>query len=547
MKFSDEEKIEKEILKKIEKKSNKRDEEMKEEEIETESEYLIRPTIQTTEENNIKAHFDKINSAELKKLAENKKLSRFDLYNEKFGNYKFQIANLQHKFNPNIPINSKISKYLISNDESLKNIINTEFKSKVKKIELSTPDYFNLKMFKYLDNYSDLYFTSSDLMLRHKLMNVYIFHILNHVLKRKEEIEINNRIEKLIERHQNKTELNLLKEELFLNEDEEFLKKYYKSNDVISVGESFEEFKVKSQKENFLDFNLKDQGFTSPRVLILVPNKKHARLIIEEMVSILRQGQWKGISNKKKFKEEYSETDSLNDCFRLGISFDFFNNKLRLYQPFDNSDIIVASPLGLKLTHQNNDSDPSVKNKKVYDFLSSIEILLMDFSEVFLYQNTEHLEEILSFLNKQPKNNQNINSIVRIKENVKDDCLQYLRQNIVISHFKSLEIEMLVKKYCNNLIGGAYVLQEKYENLIDIIKSSKNSKNLAAENEEKNLDENRSVISEDPEEDLQIDIKTGIKFEFKMMKVFDAMDLYDHKFNFFTKNVRNINHYPIIY
>ena len=104
---------------------------------------------------------------------------------------------------------------------------------------------------------------------------------------------------------------------------------------------------------------------------------------------------------------------------------------------------------------------------------------------------------------------------------------------------------MLVKKYCNNLIGGAYVLQEKYENLIDIIKSSKNSKNLAAENEDKNLDEDRSVISEDPEEDLHLDIKTGIKFEFKMLRVFDAMDLYDHKFNYFTKNVRNINNYHI--
>ena len=69
-------KIEKEILKKIEKKNNKQDEEMKEEEIETESEYLLRPSHQATEEDNIKAHFDKINSTQLKKLAENKKLAR---------------------------------------------------------------------------------------------------------------------------------------------------------------------------------------------------------------------------------------------------------------------------------------------------------------------------------------------------------------------------------------------------------------------------------------------------------------------------------------
>jgi hypothetical protein len=39
--------------------------------------------------------------------------------------------------------------------------------------------------------------------MRGKLMNVYLFHIINHMMKRKEEIEINNRIEKLIERTTN--------------------------------------------------------------------------------------------------------------------------------------------------------------------------------------------------------------------------------------------------------------------------------------------------------------------------------------------------------
>jgi len=232
---------------------------------------------------------------------------------------------------------------------------------------------------------------------------------------------------------------------------------------------------------------------------------------VEEIISIMRKGNWKGVTNKKKFKEEFSEMESMSDCFRLGLNFDFFKNKLRLYQSFESSDIIIASPLGLKLTSSN---DVSVNNKKVYDFLSSIEILLIDFAEVFMHQNVDHLEEILTFMNKIPKNNKNIVDISRIRDNVKDDQLQYLRQNIIISHYKSLELEMLIRKYCNNIPGGSYWICEKYEN-------------IATSGLKEKEDE---VVASDSAKKL-------VKYEFKMMKAVDDMDIYDYKFNYFTKNV----------
>ncbi len=68
--------------------------------------------------------------------------------------------------------------------------------------------------------------------------------------------------------------------------------------------------------------DLKYQGFTTPRVLILLPYKKHARLIMDEIVGIF--GDWKGVNNKKKFREEFSEEESMGDMFRLG-------NKIWLY------------------------------------------------------------------------------------------------------------------------------------------------------------------------------------------------------------------------
>ena len=59
------------------------------------------------------------------------------------------------------------------------------------------------------------------------------------------------------------------------------------------------------------------------------------------------------MSKKKKFKEEFgSEEEAFNDFFRVGIAFHISkkNNKraIKLYEQFYKSDIIIASPLGLR-------------------------------------------------------------------------------------------------------------------------------------------------------------------------------------------------------
>ena len=75
---------------------------------------------------------------------------------------------------------------------------------------------------------------------------------------------------------------------------------------------------------------------------------------------------------------------NIDDCFRLGMSVKKTN--LKLYTPFYSSDIIIASPLGLR-TVVGVEGD----KKRDYDMLSSIEVVIVDQADVMLMQNWEHL------------------------------------------------------------------------------------------------------------------------------------------------------------
>lgn len=155
------------------------------------------------------------------------------------------------------------------------------------------------------------------------------------------------------------------------------------------------------------DRETRDQGFTRPKVLILLPFRNTALSWMEHVVDFSLATQ---IENNSRFQKEFSlpegaidklatdERDTegqskyprdhretfmgnIDDSFRVGLK--VTRKSLKLYSEFYQSDLIIASPLGLRM---------SIEKEKSADFLSSIEIMVADQLDVMGMQNWEHVQ-----------------------------------------------------------------------------------------------------------------------------------------------------------
>src|SRR5690348_12502927 len=62
---------------------------------------------------------------------------------------------------------------------------------------------------------------------------------------------------------------------------------------------------------------------------------------------------------------------NVDDCLRLGIG--LAKKALKLYTPFEDADILLCSPIGLRMIIGDASDE-----KREFDFLSSIEVLIVD-------------------------------------------------------------------------------------------------------------------------------------------------------------------------
>jgi U3 small nucleolar RNA-associated protein 25 len=150
--------------------------------------------------------------------------------------------------------------------------------------------------------------------------------------------------------------------------------------------------------------------------------------------------------SKLERPDDYKATfaGNIDDCFRIGLSFS--KNTLKLYAEFYAADVIIASPLGLR-TIIGGEGE-----KQDYDFLSSIEMLILDQTDVFLMQNWEHLTHIFDHLNIIPKQSHGTD-YSRVRMSTVNGCAKYYRQTMLFSGTHSPEVNGLFNKYCSNYNG----------------------------------------------------------------------------------------------
>lgn len=276
-------------------------------------------------------------------------------------------------------------------------------------------------------NYEDVNFPYKSFD-NNSFRKLYLLHVLNHINKTRDRVIKNN-------------------------------------NKSRTYQESLKEGKINSATE---EPELRDQGFTRPKVLILLPTKEACYDVIEQLIQISGSEQQE---NKSKLKRQFHD-DSIppeykpddfrdafkgnnNDFFCLGVK--FTRKTVKLYSSFYTSDIILASPIGLSMILENPD-----KKKRQYDFLSSIEILIIDKAHQIEMQNWDHVNTVMKYVNKIPKEFHDAD-FSRIRMWCINDQLRLLRQNLIFSEYSTPNINNFITSKSNN-VQGKWKFKPNFDN-----------------------------------------------------------------------------------
>ncbi|KAK3921723.1 Digestive organ expansion factor-like protein [Frankliniella fusca] len=285
--------------------------------------------------------------------------------------------------------------------------------------EILTP--LQLELFTLMNSYQDLYYPERTLQNGEEVRFSYCLHVANHIIKTRNTVLHHN---------------------------------------------------ARLNKKNSTDVpdEFRDQGLVRPKVLIVVPFREQARRVVEILIKLLVRNEDKGgVMNKKRFDEEFTGEElamskknpkpedyqtmfsgNTDDTFRIGLT--LTKKCLKLYADFYSADIIISSPLGLRMI-----VGAEGEAERDYDFLASIEVLILDQADVFLMQNWDHLLHVLDHLHLQPKESHGTD-FSRVRLWAANGWSKFYRQTIILSSTALIEFSSLLNKRCNNFAGSVRVV-----------------------------------------------------------------------------------------
>ena len=295
-----------------------------------------------------------------------------------------------------------------------------------------------LELMKIISVYKDLSYNERTFENAEEIRHIYTLHALNHLFKERDKVTRNNiRIAKM-----------------------------KASND---------------KKQKHKNINVRDQGLVRPKVLFLVPFRESARRIVELMEKLVfnkpkekssgnmninqNRNMNSNVAHRKRFQDEYGTEEQFepekagrkppdyyrlfagnsDDCFKLGVTCS--KNSIKLFTDFYSSDIIIASPLGIRQiikTETEKDGD--------HDFLSSIELLIIDQIDVLYMMNWSHVMDIMDVLHMQPSKSHDVD-FSRVRMWSLNGLSKYYRQTLIFSSLNLPEVNALFNKKCWNFCG----------------------------------------------------------------------------------------------
>ena len=349
------------------------------------------------------------------------------------------------------------------------------------------------------------------------IRELYCLHALNHTIKaRQRVIKRNVNIKRLKALHRLKQRDDGVKKALQKEQnvvDEEDDEKGQSIEEVVIENESEgdlikddidDDDEEDEEEEAEAEEDERDQGFTRPKVLILVPMRNTAYQVVQTLLSLL--GPKTAVSGMERLREDYGPeedeggdeeengeeseskykttkpadwkqafTGNVDDDVKLGISITPGKGigkgkhkgcRLQLYTDFYHSDIILASPLGLKLVmstmngNSNEEDENFVALHQVkentsngLDFLSSLEIVIVEQADIILMQNWTHLSEVLSSCNQAPKRDNNTD-FSRVYLHLLEGLAPQYRQLLLFSRFTDPSITALYNKFASSHAGS---------------------------------------------------------------------------------------------